>query len=162
VDSATVVRVPDADVGILRDFLRQYDVFASASDVAMRSDPALAQVAKGAMDFLDQIAQVRQFMSPLLEGDRALPRYTLLVRHGEENREVQWQYGDSLHVATAVDSLGNERRTYAKGGWAPLRYLMSQRDTTLSVKFFHPETKIEKVLPVFPVIAPEIVLPRSR
>jgi hypothetical protein len=62
-----------------------------------------------------------------------------------------------------VDSLGNEKPVYVHGGWAPLRYVMERQDTTAGIRFFHPETKIELYLPpVFPSLAPEIVIPRPR
>ena len=166
VDSLQAPRAPDADVASLREFFKQYDAFEVANDVTMRSDPALTQTAKAATGFLDQLAQVRAFMAPFVESgaERKLPEYSLLVRSGDEGGETEqrWRYGDSVHVATLVDSLGNERPIYVRGAWAPLRYLTTKRDTTGSIRFFHPETKIELVLPVFPVMAPEILVPRSR
>ena len=161
-DSTQIQRAADVDLGSLREFLKQYDAFTATSEVSLRSDPSLVTIAKPATEFLDQVSQVRAFLSPMLETDRALPRYSLLIHHGDEDREALWQYGDSLHVATTFDSLGNEKRTYAKGGWAPLRYLLVQRDSTVSIKFFHPETKIERMLPLFPSAAPDIVPPKAR
>jgi hypothetical protein len=40
--------------------------------------------------------------------------------------------------------------------------LAQTRPANLTVKFYHPDTKIELVLPVFPATAPEILIPRSR
>ena len=148
----------------MREFFKQYDLFALAHDIALRSDPALTQTAKAATGFLDQLAQVRTFMAPFVESgaERKLPEYSLLIRSGDEEREQRWRYGDSVHVTTLVDSLGNERPIYVRGAWAPLRYVTTRRDTTASIRFFHPETKIELVLPAFPVMAPEIQVPRTR
>jgi hypothetical protein len=115
------------------------------------------------MAFLDQVAQVRAFMAPVMDrqSDRTPVEYTLLVGSGDFAREERWRYGDSLHVATRVDSLGNETPVYAGGGWAPLRHLMA--DSSSVIRYFHPQTKIELVVPpVFPAVAPEIIVPRPR
>ena len=165
VDSIQAPRALDADPAAVRDLLRLYDAFALSADIALRSDPRVAQTARGAATFLDQIAQVRAFMAPLAESpDRRLPEYNLIVGSGpDDEREIRWRYGDSVHVSTVVDSLGNERPVYVHGGWAPLRYAMEKRDTTAGIRFFHPGTKIELIPPaVFPSLAPEIVIPRPR
>jgi hypothetical protein len=164
VDSTQAAGSAEADPVAMREFLRQYDAFAVTSDVALRADPRIAQSAKTAIAFLDQVAQVRTFMAPYLESpDRKLPEFSLLVHPSADDvHEVHWRYGDSLHVATLVDSLGNERRQYQRGGWAPLRHVIARADTTASIRFFHPDTKIELVLPAFPVTAPEILVPRPR
>ena len=92
-----------------------------------------------------------------------MPELSLVVGSGDDQHEVRWHYGDSVRVATTVDSLGNERETYVRGAWAPLRYAMQNKDTTARIRFFHPGTKIELDLPkAFPTLAPEIVLPRAR
>jgi hypothetical protein len=164
VDTVQAVRAADADVTSLREFFKQYDAFAVVNDVALRSDPTLTQTARGATSFLDQVAQVRSFMSPFVESgaERRLPEYSLLVHIGDEDLEQRWRYGDSVHVATLVDSLGNEKPVYARGPWAPLRYARMKRDSTATIRFFHPDTKLELALPVFPVTAPEILVPRTR
>jgi hypothetical protein len=110
------------------------------------------------------VGQVRSFMAPYVEpgAERRLPEYSLMLHAGADDLEQRWRYGDSVHVATAVDSLGNEKPIYVRGAWAPLRYARMPKDSTASIRFFHPDTKLELVLPVFPVMAPEIVVPRGR
>jgi type VI secretion system protein ImpL len=164
VDSLQAGRAADADVNSLREFFKQYDAFAVVNDVALRSDPTLTQTARGAASFLDQAAQVRSFMAPFVESgaERRLPEYSLLVHAGDEDLEQRWRYGDSVHVATLVDSLGNEKAVYVRGPWAPLRYARTKRDSTATIRFFHPDTKLELMLPVFPVVAPEVLVPRTR
>jgi type VI secretion system protein ImpL len=164
VDSVQAARTADVDLTSLREFFKQYDAFAVVNDVALRSDPTLAQTARGAASFLDQVAQVRSFMAPFVESgsERKLPEYNLLIHAGDQDLEQRWRYGDSVHVATLVDSLGNEKAVYVRGAWAPLRYARMKRDSTATIRFFHPDTKLELMLPVFPVMAPEIVVPRGR
>jgi len=169
-DSTQAADAADADPVAVRDFLRQYDAFAVTANVALRADPRVAQSAKTALAFLDQVAKVRAFMAPYAESrgagrpDRQVPEFSLLIQSGtDDQREVQWKYGDSVHVSTLVDSLGNANPVYVHGGWAPLRHAVIMRaDTTTSIRFFHPDTKIEVMLPVFPVFAPEIVVPKQK
>ncbi len=164
VDSVQAARALDADPASVREFFRMYDAFALAGDEALRSDPRLSQVGRGAIGFLDQIATVRAFLAPIVEsGDRQPAELSVLVApHGDDAHEVRWRYGDSLHVATLVDSLGVETPVFARGGWAPIRYARQRRDSS-NLRFFHPETKMELLLPVtFPYFAPDIVIPRPR
>jgi type VI secretion system protein ImpL len=163
VDSLQSPRATDADPASVRDFLKQYDAFAATNEVALRSNPTLLQTAKAATLFLDQVAQLRAFMAPYVETDKGPASFSLLIKAGDEEREQPWRYGDSVHVATAVDSLGNGRPVYVRGGWAPLRYAIGTRDSTATIRFFHPDTKIELALPsTFPSVAPEILIPRPR
>jgi len=161
-DSTQVARAADADPVAVRDFLRQYDVFAAGADLALRSDPTLALTAKGAFAFLDQVADARQFFAPVVESDRGA-NFSVVVHSGDSEWTSHWKYGDSLQVSTLVDSLGNERPLYIRGGWAPLRAIEMRRDSTSTIRFFHPRRAVELVPPtMFPVFAPEIVVPKGR
>lgn len=166
VDSTHAARALDAEPAAVRDFMRAYDAFALTGDVSLRSDPRLTQIGRAAMTFLDQMAQARAFFAPIAErgADRGAPAFSLLIlEEPGDAREVAWSYGDSLHVATQVDSLGRATEVYARGGWAPIRYAMTNADSASTLKFFHPETKIELQLPQgFPSVAPEIIVPRPR
>lgn len=161
VDSSQVGRAGDADPVAIRDFLKQYDVFAAAPELSMRSDPTLAQPAKAAIAFLDELAEVRPFLQPVLEADKGRPEYSVVIHSGDDEWTESWRYGDSLHVATLVDSLGNERQMYVRGGWAALRAAAMKRDSTQTIRFFHPRTAIELPIPAkWPAVAPDIVVPR--
>ncbi|HEU4995545.1 MAG TPA: type VI secretion system protein [Gemmatimonadaceae bacterium] len=165
VDSAQAPRAQEADPAALREFMRQYDAFLLASDVALRSDPRIAQSARGAIEFLDQLSAVRSFMAPFVEAsDRGSAGFSLVIRaSADDEREVAWRFGDSVHVSTAVDSLGNEEPIYFRGGWAPLRYVMQRRDSSATIRFFHPWSKVELAVPsLFPTAAPDIFIPRLR
>ena len=48
-----------------------------------------------------------------------------------------------------------KRPIYTRGAWAPLRYVMTHRDS-VSIRFFQPDSKLELVRPAFPVTAQEI------
>lgn len=162
VDSTQTANAAEADPAVVRDFMRAYDAFAVTGDVVLRSDPRAAQIARGAMTFLQQIAEVRAFMAPVV--DRVPAELSLLIAETPDDaREVRWRHGDSVQVATSVDSLGNGTPIYARGEWAPLRYVMARRESTSTIRFFHPETKIELLVPaMFPSVAPEIVTSRPR
>lgn len=165
VDSVQAPRAQDADPAALREFMRQYDAFLLAGDVALRSDPRIAQSARGAIEFLDQLSAVRSFMAPFAEAsDRKSAGFSLVIRaSADDEREVAWRFGDSVHVATAVDSLGNEEPIFFRGGWAPLRYVMQRRDSSATIRFFHPWSKVELAVPsLFPAAAPDIFIPRLR
>jgi hypothetical protein len=163
VDSTQLARAYDADPVAVRDFLKEYDAFTAAADVSMRSSPGLAQQARAAIAFLDQVADVRPFLAPVLEAEKGLPEYSVWVRSGDNEWGTRWRWGDSLHISTLVDSLGNERALYVRGGWAALRAWATNPDSTTTIKFFHPRTAAELVPPKeFPVVAPEIVLPGRR
>ena len=163
VDSVQASFAPDADPAAVRDFLREYDAFASAAEVSMRSNPAFAQPAKAVMAFLDQVASTRPFFGPVSEIDRGLPEYGVAVHADDSDWSTRWRWGDSLHISTLVDSLGNERQMFVRGGWAALRAWATNHDSTASIRFFHPRTAVELVPPKqFPSVAPEILLPARR
>jgi type VI secretion system protein ImpL len=163
VDSTQAAFAPDADPVAVREFLREYDAFAASAEVSMRSNPAFAQPAKMAMAFLDQVEQARPFFGPVIEMEKGLPEYSLAVHSGDSDWGTRWRWGDSLHVSTLVDSLGNERQMYVRGGWSALRAWATNRDSTASIRFFHPRTAVELVPPKqFPTAAPELGVPSRR
>lgn len=182
VDSTQVARASEVDPGAVREFLKQYDAFAMTDDVALRSNPGLAQISKNAVAFLDQVAQVRAFMAPLLDNERSVAAYSLLVgpRPKETTAELElqvggrrlpvedveidesWRYGDSVKVVTPrVDTTGTRTVFATGGGWTLLRFVQ-QKAVNVPIRFFHPETKIELALPTFPTTAPELLVPRPR
>lgn len=185
VDTASTTRV-EAVVSDVRDFLRQYDVFAVAGEPALRSDPTLAHTARAAVTFLEQFEGVRPLLSALDAAARHDPVFTygmtvaagaLLdslntasvdVRIGDRQvaldhtaQSFVWASGDAVSaVLTPFDP--SQARTLASfaGPWAALRFL--QRPDGMDIKLFHPETNLPLTLPVFPVSAPEIVILRNR
>jgi type VI secretion system protein ImpL len=182
-DSTQRMRLPEADPAAVREFLRQYDAFAISGDIALRSNPGLVIVGRTAIAFLDQVGQVRAFMSPLVDNPRSPPTYSLLVGPRKddgtgaqlelqvggralpvEDAEIDesWRYGDSVKVVTPqLDTIGTKTVFATAGGWSLLRFVQ-QRAADVPIRFFHPETKTELKLPVFPTIAPEIIAPRPR
>ena len=162
-DSADAARALDADPAAIREFVRQYDAFETTNDVTLRSDPTMAQPAKAAIVFLDQVAEVRQFLGPIVEAEKGKPEYSVFVHSGDEDRVEHWRYGDSIHVTTLVDSLGNERALYVRGGWSALRAVATRYDTTAMIRFFDPRSALELEYPArWPVAAPEIVVPKGK
>lgn len=182
VDTTQRSRLPDADPAAVREFLRQYDAFAVTQDVALRSNPGLVSLARSAIAFLDQVAPVRAFMAPLVDIPGGAPTYSLLIGprkdDGKTVLELQiagrplpvedteidemWRYGDSLKVVTPrMDTTGTNTVFATGGGWSVLRFVQ-QQGREVPIRFFHPETKTELILPKFPTIAPEILIPRTR
>jgi hypothetical protein len=162
-DSSEAARALDADPAAVRDFIRLYDAFEAGPDIVLRSDPTMAQPAKAAIAFLDEVGEIRSFLSPVVDAPKGKPEYNVFVRSGDEEWTARWQYGDSLHVSTLVDSLGNERNLYVRGGWAALRAVATKYDTTGGIRFFHPRSAMELLMPTrWPLVAPEIVIPRGR
>lgn len=171
-------RVTDADPAAVREFFRAYDVFAVAGDVALRSDPRLSGPARAAIAFLDQMAQIRPFLSPMLNGGgRRIPQYSIVSAPADSTvyaelsiagrshaldvlgREERWQFGDSVSVVLE-DSARTTTIFAAAGGWSALR-LAQGTHQYVSLRFYHPDTKVELAFPAsFPVTAPEIALPR--
>lgn len=176
----------DAVVSDVRDFVRQFDVFAVTGEPALRSDPNLTHTARAAIAFLDRFAAVRPVLSALdaaARGDGSL-RYGLTVGAGQlldslstgsvevsiGSRNValdhtaqgfSWTSGDDVMVTlTPFDP--SQARTLAAfdGPWAAYRFV--QRAAGLDVKLFHPETNMELALPVFPMTAPDVVVLRAR
>jgi type VI secretion system protein ImpL len=182
-DTTQRLRVADADPAAVRDFLRQYDAFTVTEDVALRSNPGLVPLARNAIVFLDQVAPVRAFMAPLVDNaGGGVPTYSLLVGPRKddggavlelqiagrplpvEDTEIDesWRYGDSLKVVTPrMDTTGTRTLFATGGGWSVLRFVQ-QKEVDVPIRFFHPETKTELVVPAFPTVAPEILIPRPR
>jgi type VI protein secretion system component VasK len=185
VDTATATR-SEAVISDVRDFLRQYDVFAVAGEPALRSDPTLAYTARAATTFLEQFEAVRPVLSALDAAARrdAVFTYGITVAAGAlldslntasvdvriGDRQVAldhtaqsfvWKSGDAITaVLTPLDpSLARTLASYA-GPWAALRFL--RHPSGMDVKLFHPETNMPLTLPLFPVSAPDIVVLRNR
>jgi type VI secretion system protein ImpL len=158
VDSTRSVASRDAEPAVLRSFLRQYDAFiAAGQDVALRADPRQAGPARAAMAFLDQVAQVRAFLAPMMDSPRALPRYTLLFGEGEFAHDEPWLYGGPIRVeAVDVEDAAHETGLTVSGAWAPLRFAVRENASYERIRFFDPETGEELKVPAFPVSAPEI------
>jgi type VI secretion system protein ImpL len=158
VDSVNVLGAPDADPAAIRELFRLYDGFRRAGDVELRSDPRLVDPAKNAIAFLDQLAKVRPFVAAFVDSGTVhrLPEYALLIGAGEDVREEPWRYGDSVIVGFASTDSGDEPVFTPGGGWSPLKYVM--RHGQMPVRFFHPDTKLELAVPVFPSSAPEIIM----
>lgn len=184
----SATRAPEADPSMVRDFFRQYDAFALTGDVALRSDPALAQTGKPVAAFLDQLEQVRAFMAPHADAGAAhnVPEYSLMIGRGtatlsdsvaallqlhvgareltidDSEHDESWRYGDSVTVVlTPLDTSKARPMFAARGGWALLRFAQQPRGLA-RVRFYHPDTKVGLVLPAFPTSAPELVVPRTR
>src|SRR5205823_5271443 len=77
-DSTQLARAGDADPGAVREFFKQYDAFMAIDAVALRSDPALAQLTKNASAFLDELTPVRSLLATYGEAP-ATPSFGLLV-----------------------------------------------------------------------------------
>jgi type VI secretion system protein ImpL len=186
IDTSSVARI-EADQAAVREFTRQYDAFALTGDVMLRSDPQLAQTARAAMLFLDQMTQVRPFLAPYVDGGarRAVPEYAVGVSvrvHPDSVpmeevevligprrvalvdgvRDQPWRYGDSVRVVLTPFDTAQTREVFAAGGnWSALRF--AQRPPpNLTVTLFHPDTKMEVRVPYFPITAPDILIPRPR
>ncbi len=184
-DTSVVARV-DAVASDVRDFVRQYDAFASANEFTLRSDPRMAQTARAAFGFLDQFAAARGFLAPLADDTEAggVPRYNLLVIAGpqpdsvalaqvelrvggravfvsEEPETALWRSGDSVSVILTPYDTSMARTLLSHGGaWGAFR--LAQRPGRIGVRLFHPYTRLELRLPFFPATAPEIVNLRQR
>jgi hypothetical protein len=182
VDSVPASRDPragQADPVAIRAFLRAYDAFALTGEVALRADPRLSGPARNALSFLDQIAQVRAFLSPLLtESVRPMPRYSIVAARADTSvdaelnvggrgfvldeigREERWQFGDSITIVRD-DSTATNTVFAAAGGWSVLQ-LAQRAKADVTLRFYHPDTKIELPFPsVFPATAPELVVAGS-
>jgi hypothetical protein len=155
VDSSEVAMANEVDPVAMREFFRLYDAFVAAGhEVALRSDPRMAATARQALAFLDQVTATRRFLAPVMDDDRRAPTYGLTL--GERSR--RWSYGEPLVVfATQPDSADRTVR----GGWAPIRYARSAPSAAHErIRFYHPELKIELILPEFPAVAPAIFATR--
>ena len=176
----------EAEPTAVREFLRQYDAFALTGDVSLRSDPLLAQTARAALLFLDQMVQVRPLLAPFAEvgAIRSVPEFVLGVgmalqadslptdeielqigaRHvtiAETAREQRWRSGDSVTVVLTPFDTAKAREVFAAGGaWSAFR-LAQRPPENLTVKLFHPDTKMELKLPYFPITAPDILIPSA-
>jgi type VI secretion system protein ImpL len=157
VDSVNVLGAPDANPAAIREMFRLYDAFRHSGNVELRSDPRLAAPAKNAIAFLDQLATVRPFVAPFVDSGTVhqLPEFTLLVGAGDDAREEPWRFGDSVIVGFVTTDSGDDPEFTPGGGWSPLKYAV--RRGPVPVRFFHPDTKLELQLPIFPSSAPDIV-----
>ena len=147
---------PDIDVANLRELLRQYDAFVNNGwEWAIRGDPRLQNGSRGALDFIDQMKHVREFFSVVANSERRPPEFLLVVGEGDLAHTERWVYGEPIRVlATVTDSTGMYPEVVVTGPWAALR--ATRRAGIEPVKLFHPDTKAELTLPVFPTTAPDI------
>jgi hypothetical protein len=176
----------DAVASDVREFVRMYDEFAEAGEIALRSDPRLAQTGRAAMLFLDRLAPARELLAPYagLYAPRSQPEYGLqvsatglvdsmplaLVEVRIGNRQVgieetpqaiTWRSGDAISVvATPFDTTQVQTILSVSGPWAALRF--ARHPGLVRVQLFHPDTRMPMSLPAFPHTAPEILLLRSR
>jgi type VI secretion system protein ImpL len=159
VDSAAA-STTDAEVGAIREVLRQYDGIVNAGlDYAMRADPRLQLSAQPAMAFLDRMAAVRAFFSTIADQERRPPEFFLVVGEGDLARTERWVYGEQIRVlATEADSTGMQPEVEITGPWAALR--AARRTGIEPVRLFHPDTRAQLNLPNFPGLAPEITARR--
>jgi type VI secretion system protein ImpL len=187
-DSSTSVRTgAEADAASVREFFRQFDAFRLVDDVALRSHPMLSQTAKGAIAFLDQLAAVRSFVAPFVDSGpvRTVPTYSILATMSispdtlpnylldldiggrqttldDSAIEHTWRMGDSVKVILSPLDTSSARTLYAAGGnWAAVRFVRAAPQG-MTVRVYHPDTKLELSVPEFPRVAPEILVPRSR
>jgi hypothetical protein len=187
VDSTGSPRAGEAEPGAVREFFRLYDAFRVVDDIALRSHPSLSQTAKAAIAFIDQMAPVRAFAAPFADSGavRSAPAYSLLAsaevspdtlptylldlevggRQATLEQEPQqhfWRAGDSVKVVLSPLDTTRGHTLYAAGGaWAGLRFAQKP-PVGMTVRVFHPDTKLELTVPPFPAVAPEILIPRSR
>jgi len=181
VDSAST-KAPDADPLAIRDFLKAFDAFMITGPVSLQSDPRLANDAKGALVWLDQITAMRPFFAPFVDSGvtRRVPEYTLLVATSAaaaangateqrmldigsrgvpvdaEPHEEGWVYSEPITLAASTSDSPVVKAVFASpGGWSILR-LATRNDPDVRVRLYHPDTKIELMLPVFPSAAPDI------
>jgi type VI secretion system protein ImpL len=185
-DSTYTVR-GEADPATVREFFRLYDAFRQVNDVALRSHPMLSQTARNATTFIERLAPVRAFMAPFVDSGsvRATPAYSMVALSSmsmdtlptylldldiggrqatvdESTQEHQWRAGDSLKVVLTPLDTATARTLFAAGGaWGMLRFAQNP-PAGMKIRVYHPDTKIELGLPVFPATAPEILVLRSR
>ena len=177
----------EADPRDVRLFVQQLDSFMLTNDVTLRSHPTLSQTARPAAVFVDQMVAARPFLASFAaEGaSRTVPAFSMLVasppagdslplgllelqigaRQGaieETPLEHSWRSGDSVKVVVTPFDTARSRVLFAAGGtWAALRFAQA-RPAGVAVRFFEPDTKLERVLPTFPATAPELVGPGIR
>ncbi len=177
----------EADQAAVREFARLYDAFATTGVVSLRSDPALAQTGRAALQFLDQMARVRPLLEPYAGAGarRGVPEYLVGLRLDvpsdsapmeeievqigsrrvalvESAQELPWRYGDSVRVVSApFDSARATDLFAAGGGWSVLR-LAQRPPPSVTVKLYHPDSGLELPPPYFPITAPDIFVPKPR
>jgi hypothetical protein len=130
---------------------------------------------------------VRRFIAPFVDSGsvRTVPAYSILATMSispdtlpnylldldiggrqaavdESALEHTWRAGDSVRVILSPLDTSPTRTLYAAGGnWAAVRFLRAAPQG-MTVRVYHPDTKLELSVPEFPVVAPEIFIPRSR
>jgi len=153
---AASTNAPDVDVAALRELFRQYDAFLGAGwDFALRADPRQQLSAGPAVEFIDRLAQVRRVFAMLADTERRPPEYLLVVGEGDLARSERWTYGEPVRLLAAEpDSTGMQPEVVVTGPWAALR--AARQPGLEPVRVFHPDTRAELTLPIFPSVAPEI------
>lgn len=177
----------EAEPAAVRAFFRQFDAFRVVDDIALRSHPTLSQTARSAIAFIDQLAAVRAFVAPFVDSGsvRAVPAYSLtaaatitpdtlpnylldldiggrLATVDESALEHSWRAGEPVKVVLSPLDTSSARTLYSAGGsWAAIR-LLQAAPKGMTVRVYDPDTKLELSLPVFPAVAPEILVPRFR
>jgi hypothetical protein len=147
---------PDADVAGVREVLRQYDHFVNNGwHMALRTDPRLQVAVRPAVDFLDAMERARAFLAPVMDNERRPPQYFLMIGEGELERPEDWVYGRAVTVyAETADSTGLRAEVVVTGPWAAIK--AARRAGVERVRLFHPDTKGELPIPIFPSVAPDI------
>ena len=96
-----------------------------------------------------------------------LPTYLLDLDIGgrqatieETSSERVWRSGESVKIVLSpLDTAPAQTLYEARGAWAALRF--AQRPPSgVTVRLYHADTKLPLVVPVFPTVAPEILIPR--
>ena len=125
----------------------------------MRADPRLQVSAQSASIFLERLAQARKFFAPIIDNERRPPEYMLVVGEGDLARTERWTYGEPVRVlALEADSTGMQPDVTVTGPWSALQ--AAGRSGIEPVRLFHPDTRAELPLPIFPSSAPEIAAAR--
>jgi type VI secretion system protein ImpL len=177
----------ESDPRDIRAFVVQLDSFLLVHDVALRSHPTLSQTTRPAAAFIDQMVAVRPFVASFADEDaaRPTPAYSLLVSAAaptdslpmallelqvgarqstveETPSEWHWRAGDSIRVEiTPFDTARSRTLFTTAGSWGALRFARS-RPSGMTIRFFTPETKLERPLPAFPATAPDLLGSASR
>jgi type VI secretion system protein ImpL len=164
-----------ADPAAIREFYQMYDVFSRGSEVMLRSDPRLGPAAKTAFIFLDQVAGSRRFFSAFVDSGAArrsaeyafttaplAPGASAELTVGDRTTLVNdsaqvgvWGYGERITVKSG--DLGTQ--TFASSTpWSIIELARKQGD--IGVTIYHADTKIPLAIPIFPQVAPDLVIRR--
>jgi type VI secretion system protein ImpL len=185
VDSAKAAAAPDADPAAVRELYALYDAFAKSGELALRSDPRVGPAARQAFIFLDQVAAARPFFAPFVDSaaNRKSPEYAFVVEPlkagsnplaalelhigtrtlalDDSTHDGIWGFGEAVKVMPAPGATGAKAGFTASGWWGLIELGVLQHD--VKIRYYHPDTKVELRLPsVFPMVAPDLPLPRAK